>query len=198
MTDAAETAFSPPTPPSPCSRRAPDPPPPAPRAPSPGARASPRPLLPAALRARVGPRARAGWSGRGRVGGPAASAPRPPPDPLGWSLGRSPPGGFSSVLFACASGRVESRFPDQGANVHRLHRMRRVLTTGPPGPSRPKHSWASFSFRLCSRISNMTGDSGIGPRNVLTWVVACGPCGACGGKGTASHLRAFLICKIAA
>lgn len=71
----------------------------------------------------------------------------------------------------------------------------------------------------------MTGDSGIGPRNVLTWVVACRPCGACGvrrqagpltsdpwsrlgcagqfavwfggGKGTASHLRAFLICKIA-
>lgn len=59
----------------------PRPPPPAPRAPSPGARASPRPLLPAALRARVGPRARAGWSGRGRVGGPAASAPRPPPTP---------------------------------------------------------------------------------------------------------------------
>ncbi|KAI4565674.1 hypothetical protein MJT46_009049 [Ovis ammon polii x Ovis aries] len=48
-------------------------------------------------------------------------------------------------------GRVESRFPDQGANVHRLHRMHRVLTTGPPGPSRPKHSWASFSFRIAFR-----------------------------------------------
>lgn len=61
----------------------------------------PAPPLPAALRARVGPRARAGWSGRGRVGGPAASAPRPP-DPLGWSLGRSPPG-------ECGGGRAAGR-----------------------------------------------------------------------------------------
>ncbi|XP_033275641.2 WAS protein family homolog 6-like [Orcinus orca] len=54
MTDANEAVFSPPTPPSRCSRRAP----------SPGTRASARPLPPA-LRARVGPGARAGRSGRG-------------------------------------------------------------------------------------------------------------------------------------
>ncbi|XP_070238834.1 uncharacterized protein [Bos mutus] len=95
MTDAAEAAFSPPTPPSRCSRRAPDPPL-APRAPSPGARASPRPLLPAALRARVGPRARAGWSGRRRVGGPAASTPRAPNPSAGPSAG-------ARQLYCCIS-----------------------------------------------------------------------------------------------
>lgn len=80
MTDAAEAAFSPPTPSSHCSHRAPCPRPPGP--PPPSSRASPRPL-PTALWARVGPGARADRErererarvreGGGRGGRPASS-----------------------------------------------------------------------------------------------------------------------------
>ncbi|XP_054564536.1 uncharacterized protein LOC114228096 isoform X2 [Eptesicus fuscus] len=91
MTDTVEAAFSPRTPPSRGSRRAPCPRPPprvrSPRAPSPpGARAATCALPPApqALQARVGPGARAGGervpeggSRGGRAGGLLARPPTP-------------------------------------------------------------------------------------------------------------------------
>ncbi|VFV30219.1 Hypothetical predicted protein [Lynx pardinus] len=163
MTDAAEAAFSPPTPPSRCSRRAPCPRPPCPP-PPPGSRASPRPL-PTALRARVGPGARAGRArararvreGGGRGGRPASSRD---PRSLRPSPGREPASaGRGRGAGQGARGGPAGSFPDvvlgQLGETLPLGRGAVLL----PGPAKV----ADFTAKLREARQDRTGEGPGGP-----------------------------------
>lgn len=55
------------------------------------------------------------------------------------------------LFFGCTVGHAGSQFPDQRSNPYPLQWKRRVLTTGPPGKSKPKE----LTFKVFQELSFM-------------------------------------------